>query len=83
MWGILKQDKKELRKNLNCRICPSIYEEIDGINESIVKDINQVNITDEKIIFDMMNRRNMRKYNHKHDVKLYLLVWFDNFILKI
>ncbi|NSB22540.1 hypothetical protein B0H68_005090, partial [Clostridium beijerinckii] len=25
MWGILEQDKKELRKNLNCRICPSIY----------------------------------------------------------
>lgn len=83
MWGILEQDKKELRKNLNCRICPSIYEEIDGINENVVKDINQVNITEEKIIFDMMNRRNTRKYNYKHDVKLYLLVWFDNLILKI
>jgi hypothetical protein len=31
----------------------------------------------------MMNRRNTRKYNHKHDVKLYLIVWFDNLILKI
>ncbi|MBE6090834.1 MAG: hypothetical protein E7206_22950 [Clostridium beijerinckii] len=74
MWGILEQDKKELRKNLNCRICPSIYEEINGINESVVKDIDQVSITEEKIIFDMMNRRNTRKYIHKHDVKLYLLV---------
>ncbi|NSA02059.1 hypothetical protein FHU26_002493 [Clostridium beijerinckii] len=72
--GNFRARQKELRKNLNCRICPSIYEEIDGINESVVKDINQVNITEEKIIFDMMNRRNTRKYNYKHDVKLYLLV---------
>ena len=66
MYKILDLHSIKLKNNSKCKICPSSFEFIDYINgESVVTDINQLNITSENI----MIIKTSKEFNTKQNMK--------------
>ena len=70
MYKILDLHSIKLKNNFKCKICPSSFEFIDYINgESVVTDINQLNITSENIMILKTSKEFITKQNVRQECK--------------
>ncbi len=65
MYEIMRPNKHEQKRILNCKICPSFYEEIieSNNNTTISDDINQINISKKCIKPNIINKISKHKLN--------------------
>ena len=68
MYKIVKLNSRQVKGNSNCKVCPSPFEFIDYINgESVVADINQLNIASENIMILKTCKEFITKENVKQE----------------
>ena len=68
MYKIVDLHSMKLKNNSNYKVCPSPFEFIDYINgESVVADINQLNIASENIMILKTSKEFITKENVKQE----------------